>query len=120
MSTSRPAILASAGAVIALLLRLGPASAQSLAERPTLTGDWDGMRSALVSRGVALHATYTSDVVSNLHGGINRRTVYLGNLDLTLTCHLHALTGLPAGTIFVYGLANHGGHPSVHVGDVAY
>lgn len=105
-------------ALLALLLPFAPACAQSLAERPFLTGDWYGLRSTLVAHGVALHATYTSDVVSNLSGGIDRRTVYLGNLDLTLVCQLHSLTGVPAGTIFVYGLADHGGHPSHHIGDV--
>jgi len=86
--------------------RSPPASAQSLAERPFPTGDWYGLRSTLLTHGVALHATYTSDVVSNLSGSINRRTIYFGNLDLTLTCHLQALTGVPAGTLFIYGIAD--------------
>lgn len=107
--------------VAACWLIAGPADivlACDLCERESLTGEWGGAREYLSDRGVQVDGTYIGDVIANVRGGRDRDTVYLDNLDLTLTAHLPTLTGLPLGTVFVYGLANHGGDPSKHVGDL--
>jgi porin len=51
-------------------------------------------------------------VISNLSGGRRTGTDYLDNLDMTLTWHTHELLDFDAGTLFLYGLFNHGGDPS--------
>lgn len=66
---------------------------------------------------VALEATYTGDLAAVTHGGLERRVVYLDNLDLTLTVDLALALGLDATTLFLYGLGNQGGDPSRYVGD---
>jgi len=93
-------------------------AAANLAEREHLGGDWLGLRTDLGDLGIDLQAVYTGDVVANVRGGVRRRAVYLGNLDLEATCHLPELTGLELGTLFVYALVDHGGSPSKNVGDL--
>jgi porin len=110
-----------AAAIACGLLATAAVAAASPIERvlrqPVLTGNWGGLRDALHDRGVDLEAVYIGDVFSNLDGGLRRRTRYLDNLDLTLTCHLEDLVGIDAGSLFVYGLSNSGGDPSRDVGD---
>ena len=60
---------------------------------------------------------YTGEMVSTLSGGVRRKTVYLDNMDLTLTLDVERLLGWPGARVFVYGLGNRGGNPSSHVGD---
>lgn len=105
--------------VSAICIAPGSAAyACDLCERESLTGNWGGARETLEAHGLELDGDYIGDVIANVRGGHDRHTVYLGNLDLTLTAHLEDLTGLPLGTMFVYGLVNHGGRPSKHVGDL--
>jgi len=66
---------------------------------------------------VELNAAYTGDMVSNHTGGIRRGTVYLHNIDLSLSVDAGALMGWNGASFFVYGLGNHGGSPSELVGD---
>jgi porin len=88
-----------------------------LLERPYLSDDWGGLRGDLDERGLNLEAVYTGDVFANVDGGVRRKAEYLDNLDLTLTCRTQELTGVDAGTIFLYGLSDQGGNPSSNVGD---
>jgi len=61
---------------------------------------------------------YTGEVFSVVSGGIDRKTEYLDNIDLTLTIDAEELWGWEGVTFFVYGLGNHGGDPSrTHIGD---
>jgi porin len=66
---------------------------------------------------VVVELTYTGDVFSNLRGGVSRGTDYLGDLSAVLTIDLGAVLDLEGATLFAYGLANHGGDPSVRMGD---
>ena len=67
--------------------------------------------------GFLFRAAYTGDLASNLAGGHERGTVYLDNIDLTLTLDLDALAAWKGGTLFLYGLGNQGGRPGRLVGD---
>ena len=67
--------------------------------------------------GLLFEAAYTGDLASNLAGGRERGTVYLDNIDLTLTLDLDALASWQGGTLFLYGLGNQGGRPSRLAGD---
>ena len=83
----------------------------------TLTGDWGGVRSELLSRGVLLEALYTGEAVGNISGGIRTKATYLDDLDLKLTVNGQRLIGWSGATLFVYGLSTHGGNPDDFVGD---
>ncbi len=95
----------------------GAATAQDLSTRTTLSGNWGGQRQSLIQHGVDLEAVWIGDVFADVDGGVRRRADYLGNFDLTLNVNLDALTGYPAGTIFIYGLGIVGDDPSRDVGD---
>ncbi|PTQ13582.1 carbohydrate porin [Sphingomonas oleivorans] len=59
-------------------------------------------------RPVALQLGYAADIWSVAHGGLDRRTRYLDNLDLTISADLERLGG-PSGTrLFAYMLYNNG------------
>jgi len=83
----------------------------------TLTGDWGGVRSELLSCGVLLEALYTGEAVGNISGGIRTKATYLDDLDLKLTVNGQRLIGWSGATLFVYGLSTHGGNPDDFVGD---
>jgi len=96
---------------------LGRAVAQTAPYSNTLTGDWGGVRSQLLSHGISLSAFYTGESVGNISGGIRTKATYLDDLDLKLSVDGHRLVGWPGATLFVYGLSTHGGNPSDFVGD---
>jgi porin len=91
--------------------------AQSFWQRDTLTGHWGETRAQITNRGISLEAIYTGEVFSNLSGGLRRQTVYLDNVDLTLTLDAEKLVGWQGARFSVYGLGNQGGSPSDQVGD---
>ena len=96
---------------------LGAASVGWAWQQETLGGELGGYRSRLTDRGVTLGLIYTGEMVSILSGGVRRKTVYLDNMDLTLTLDVERLLGWSGARVFVYGLGNRGGNPSSHVGD---
>jgi porin len=114
----RPCALAVVAGLAILCAAREPVRGQPLGRRSNLSGDWDGWRNRASEHGLDLEAAYIVDVVSNVGGGQRRRTFYLDNIDLTLTCRTQELTGFDAGTFFFYGLSNHGGNPSSAVGDL--
>lgn len=99
-------------------LLCGAVSAWTPAEQETLTGDWNGARTAWQERGISTEMVYIGEVFNNSRGGVSRGTEYLGNLDLTLALDGEPLWGWPGATLFFYLLGNHGGSPSERAGDV--
>ena len=83
-----------------------------------LTGDWGGLRSELLHHGLSFQGVYTGEAVGNISGGIRTKATYLDDFDLKLAVNSQRLIGWPGATLFVYGLATHGGNPSDFVGDV--
>jgi len=63
-------------------------------------------------------AAYTADLVGVAAGGVDPGLVALDNLDVQLRLDGASLLGLPGLSAFVYGLANQGGSPSAHAGDL--
>jgi carbohydrate-selective porin OprB len=104
---------------LAVLIGVGTASgSEALMRRNVLTDDWCGRRSTLAQQGIEIELVYTADVFSNLRGGLRTGTVYLDNLDLTVSAHLDPLLGLDGSTFFIYGISNQGGGLSRrYVGD---
>ncbi len=93
------------------------AVAQTAPFSSALTGDWGGIRSALLSHGVSFEALYTGEAVGNISGGIRTRATYLDELDLKLKVDGQRLIGWPGVSLSVYGLSTHGGNPDDFVGD---
>jgi len=84
------------------------------------TGDWGGVRPWLDEHGIIFELTYTGEVFSNLHGGLNSddATEYRGNVDLTVSLDTQALGLWPGGAFFFYLQNGHGrGITEEYVGD---
>lgn len=65
-----------------------------------------------------LSAAYTADLMGVVAGGVDPGVVALDNLDVQLRVDGESLLGVPGLSAFVYGLANQGGSPSAHAGDL--
>lgn len=61
--------------------------------RPSLSGDWGGIRSMLEDRGVIFTLTQTSDVLGNFNGGVKRGVEYDGLFQPQIDVNLGALMG---------------------------
>ncbi len=79
---------------------------------------WKRFQSTMNDHGVLLEMTNTVDALSNVSGGVQQKTVAVGDLDLLLTVDMEKFNPeLNGGTLFVYGLGLYGDNPSQHVGD---
>ena len=61
--------------------------------RDTLTGDWGGLRTTLADHGIAISASYTSEVFGNTEGGIKRGASYDGAFLPEIDVDLDTLMG---------------------------
>lgn len=73
---------------------------------------------SLKDQGLLLEVTNTMDILSNISGGVHRKTTLTGDLDLLLTVDIKKLVPSWRGTVFLYGLGLYGGDPSNNVGDI--
>lgn len=97
------------GLAVALALAAGPAAAgDDLWTRDTLTGDWGGLRSAAEDQGLKLSGSYTGDVLGNPKGGIRRRAVAMGNLEIDLDADFAKLAGWDGLTFHISTFQLHG------------
>ena len=79
---------------------------------------WTAFQTSMNDRGILLETTNTMDVLSNVSGGLHRKTAVVGDLDLLLTVDIKKLVPvLKGGTLFLYGLGTYGDDPSKYVGD---
>lgn len=74
----------------------------------TLTGDWNGLRSAWHTQGIAFEAGLKIDQMRNLRGGIDKGGTSMSNLDLKLRADLERLWGWSGATAYVHVLDNRG------------
>lgn len=84
-----------AGLAASLFWLVSPATAQQAA---------DGDNASAVDFSVV----YTAETWRNVHGGFNRGSRYLDNLDVTLTVDAERAFGWRDATLFFYGLYNNG------------
>ena len=84
---------------------------------PGISGDWGGTRASLEDRGVRIESAYIGEFVRDFSGGTpsGNNVVYQDNLDLTMTLDSKKLGLWRGGTLFIYGLRNHGGDPSANI-----
>ena len=99
----------------ALLLQTQGVRAEDM---QTLLNQWNQFRSKGSKLGIRLETVNTTDVLSNVRGGVARRTDAPGNIDLMLTVDAEKTVGWKGGTLFVYGLGDYGNNPSRDVGDL--
>lgn len=72
-----------------------------------ITGNWGGLRTDLEAHGVYLQGQYTSVLMDNFAGGLERGFFGAGVLELALTINTEQFIGLPGGTFFAnYGYSN--------------
>ncbi len=77
------------------------AKPKSIWEQQTLTGDWGGARTALSNRGIDIGLNYTDEVQSVLSGGLQKRSIYAGLLELKIDADLQKLIGWTGAKIHV-------------------
>jgi len=82
--------------------------------RDTLTGDWGGLRTALVEQGVAFTASYVGEVWANVQGGIKRGATYDGVFLPQLDVDLDKLIGWHGASMRASMIQGHG--PSLSQG----
>lgn len=67
-----------------------------------LTGDWGGKRTELYNKGISLEFTHKSDVLSNVSGGLQRGTAWLGHTEARAKFDLQKLLGWYTTTGYVH------------------
>ena len=67
--------------------------------------------------GMVFEGAYTLDLASNIKGGVDQGSAYLGNIDLTFTFDTEKLGFWKNGYFFIYLLNNHGNSLSSLMGD---
>lgn len=74
-------------------------------EQPRLTGDWDGVRSALEEKGLTFKLDLTQILQHNVHGGANTNDGlrYSGSADLTILLDTAKLGLWEGGTLLLNG-----------------
>lgn len=87
-------------------------------ERPTLTGDWGGLRTKLEEQGIQLGLSTYNDVQSVVSGGLARRTYTPGLVEPTLTLDLERLFGWQKTLVFFRGLGMYGRDTAEGVGSL--
>jgi len=83
-----------------------------------LSDYWGSARKDLAEQGVTFEMIYTGEIVSNFNPGLvsnKKETMYLDNLDITLTVDTEKAGLWDGGTLFIYGLRNTGRDPSGNV-----
>ncbi|MBX7136545.1 MAG: carbohydrate porin [Oligoflexia bacterium] len=90
-----------------------------LAKSPAhLLGNWGGAREQLEEHGLTIESILTADLISNVAGGISKKTGKLLNYDLSATLDAGKAGGPEGGTLFVYLLGDAGSDPSAFIGDL--
>lgn len=79
------------------------AGLDTLLARPTLTGDWNGLRPWLEARGITISLTQTSDLLGNPAGGIRQAAAYDGLFEPEVDIDLAKLIGWTGGSVHVAG-----------------
>jgi len=67
-------------------------------ERDTLLGDWGGVRPSLAEHGLSSTLAFTGEVISNVHGGIERDTGAGLLLDWVIDANFNKMLGWTGGS----------------------
>lgn len=87
--------------------------------QPTLTGDWGGLRPHLEHNGVTFSLNYTTEIITNLHGGIRRGAVVNGLFQPQVDVDLGKLWGWDGDKFRASGVITHGpGFSETYLGNI--
>ncbi len=118
---ARRSIFASGGSfaltLAAALLGIPACPAAAGDFQDPLFGDWGGIRSSLVEKGLRLDASYTGEQAANLSGGVSTESAYLDLSELKLTLNGEQMLDWRGFTAHLHALRTHGRNPSEFVGD---
>jgi porin len=89
-----------------------PDPADSIWQRNTLTGSWNGMRSRLEAAGITLGLQEQEEVWANVAGGQRRGTAYDGSTMASVKLDLDKLIGWTDAKFFVSAYQIHGSGPT--------
>jgi porin len=117
-------------AAAVLAVALGAAAAQaddkakppaSIWEQETLTGDWNGARTALKDKGIDITLNYIGETLGVLSGGLERRGAYAGKLEFSIDSDLQRLIGWTGGSahVTVYQIQNTKRGIAAYAGSIA-
>jgi porin len=68
--------------------------------------------------GITLDMHYIGENVTNIKGGLEKRSTYLGTGDMAVTIETEQAGWWQGGTWFIEALVNHGTDPSLFIGDI--
>lgn len=83
-----------------------------------LYDDWGGAKARLKQQGVEVDVTYTGESATNVAGGLQRDSTYLGLAEVRLTLDGERFAAWPGATATLDVIRPHGGFPSNMVGDI--
>jgi len=83
-----------------------------------LTGDWNGLRQKVFEKGVDFEVEYFGDLFTLVSGGVNRRTDYIGFLELELHLDGERFLGWQGSQFFIFGIGTQGKEFFENVGSV--
>lgn len=83
-------------------------SQETGSERDHLTGDWNGVRTRLLERGLHLSAGYTGEYLGNVSGGISRGGAFTGLLELAVQLDTEKASLWRGGLFHISSLTPHG------------
>jgi porin len=97
------------------------AAPKSIWEQDTLTGDWNGGRTALKNDGIDITLNYIGETFGVLSGGLNRRASYEGRFEFSADADLQKLIGWrgAAAHVTVYQIHNGGFNAADNVGSIS-
>ena len=81
-------------------------------ESETLGGDLGGIRTAFAAAGLELGINYVGETLGVVSGGVKRKFIYEGELELSLDADLEKMLGWHGAAAHVSGIAVHGRGPS--------
>jgi len=88
---------------------------ETIWQRATLTGSWNGIRTRLEAAGVTLGLQEQSEVWANVSGGLRRGMAYDGQTTASVTLDLDRLLDWPGAKFFANAYQIHGSGPTVNL-----
>lgn len=104
-------------AFLSAIFAMGPFALTEDDSDAHLFGTWGGVRTGLAEKGVTLESILTVDSLSNVSGGLSRKSAWLGNYDLTATFDTEKMGLWSGGTLFAYFLGDFGNEISKYSGE---
>ena len=75
----------------------------------TLSGDWNGTRSAWSEKGINTELAFKSTLMTNPVGGVKQGSDYMQNLELKVGVDTAKLWGIPDSSAYIHMILNSGG-----------